>query len=76
MILQAIPRLDDGGGSPFSRDGMASHGIHLGYDGHAKFGVDLRNGDGGPQACSATTNQKNIMRRAVYDFSLLSRTDF
>jgi len=54
---------------------MASHGIDLGYYGHAEFGIDFRNGDGRPQACSSATNQKNIVGRAVYDFSLLIGTD-
>ena len=61
MRIEAIVFAHHCGGSPLGRYGMAAHGINLGHQPDAETLVGFDCGNRRPKACTAATDDQNIM---------------
>ena len=66
VLVLAVVGLGYTGGSALGGNGVAAHGIDLGNDGDAELGIDFRRGDRRAKSRTASTYQKNVVRRSFH----------
>src|SRR5262249_31587447 len=73
VLIQAVARLDNGGGTAFRRNRVTAHGVNLGNHRHIEFRIDFGHRNDRAKTRAATANEQYIVEGNVHPSSLIKR---